>query len=107
MIESQIEQVLLALEALERSGAATIEVRPEAERAFNDRLQKRTQTTVWITGGCSSWYLDRNGKNSILWPDWTWRFRLMAKRFVASHWLTRPREEFPVEPAAPPAKAAA
>jgi hypothetical protein len=27
--------------------------------------------TVWVKGGCSSWYVDRSGRNSTLWPDWT------------------------------------
>ena len=31
--------------------------------------------TVWNTGGCASWYLDANGRNTTLWPDFTWRFR--------------------------------
>ena len=28
----------------------------------------------------SSWYLDETGRNSALWPDWTWRFRRRAAR---------------------------
>ncbi|MBA2505348.1 MAG: NAD(P)/FAD-dependent oxidoreductase [Thermoleophilaceae bacterium] len=105
MIESQIEQVKLALDARDANGGGTIEVHPGAEKAWNAKLQKRTETTVWTQGGCSSWYLDRNGKNSILWPDWTWRFRMRCKRFVANHWIARPGKRAPAEPE--PAKAAA
>jgi hypothetical protein len=45
--------------------------------------------TVWTAGGCSSWYLDANGRNSALWPLSTWRFRLATRRFrPAEHVLS-------------------
>jgi cation diffusion facilitator CzcD-associated flavoprotein CzcO len=33
------------------------------------------------TGRCASWYLDANGGNPIMWPDFTFRFRRLAARF--------------------------
>jgi cation diffusion facilitator CzcD-associated flavoprotein CzcO len=78
MIESQIEHVRNAIASLERSGAATIEVRSDAHEAFNRVLDARMRGTVWDLGGCSSFYLDRTGRNATLWPDWTWRFRRLA-----------------------------
>ena len=83
MIESQIEHVRRAVAAMGRSGAATIEVRPEAHAAFNRDVDARLAGTVWDLGGCSSFYMDRNGRNATLWPDWTWRFRRLAERFDA------------------------
>ena len=45
--------------------------------------------TVWNTG-CASWYLDATGRNSTLWPDWTWRFRQRTASFdPADFELTR------------------
>jgi hypothetical protein len=38
---------------------------------------------VWNTGGCSSWYLDRTGRNATIWPDFTFRFRAQMRRFDA------------------------
>jgi hypothetical protein len=35
---------------------------------------------VWVDGGCTSWYLDARGRNSTLWPDFTWRYRRRAAR---------------------------
>jgi cation diffusion facilitator CzcD-associated flavoprotein CzcO len=80
MIESQIAHVLGAMRAMKRSGAATVEVRAEASERFNERLEKQHEGTVWTTG-CSSWYLDDTGRNSTIWPDWTWRFRQKTARF--------------------------
>ncbi len=31
--------------------------------------------TVWNTGGCTSWYLDANGRNTTIWPGTTGEFR--------------------------------
>jgi cation diffusion facilitator CzcD-associated flavoprotein CzcO len=81
MIEAQIEHVRRAIAALGRAGASAIEVRPRAHEAFNRDVDARLRGTVWDRGGCSSFYMDRNGRNATLWPDWTWRFRLAAERF--------------------------
>ena len=47
-----------------------------------------TERTVWVTGGCTSYYIDRNGHNSALWPTYTWRFRSRLREFdVAAYAL--------------------
>lgn len=81
MIESQVEYLLGALDYLRRSGAAAIEVRPQPQQAYNQALQRRMARTVWATGGCASWYLDARGRNTTLWPTFTWRFRAATRRF--------------------------
>jgi cation diffusion facilitator CzcD-associated flavoprotein CzcO len=79
MIESQIAHVLAALRLMRERGAETIEVRAEAQERFNADVDRRMEGTVWSTG-CASWYLDHTGRNAMLWPDWTWRFRRRAAR---------------------------
>jgi cation diffusion facilitator CzcD-associated flavoprotein CzcO len=86
MIESQLNYVMDAIRKMDAQGANRVEVRPEVVKAFNDRLQERMPRTVWNTGGCSSWYLDRNGKNTTMWPDFTWRFWQETKHFDADHY---------------------
>jgi hypothetical protein len=47
-------------------------------------------------GGCKSWYLDpRSGKNTTLWPGFTWRFRQATANFsIADYQVFRaPRRE--------------
>ncbi|MEM9058714.1 MAG: hypothetical protein AAGD86_14650, partial [Pseudomonadota bacterium] len=39
--------------------------------------------TVWMTGGCRSWYLHPSGKNVTLWPGFTWQFRRRTQKFIA------------------------
>jgi cation diffusion facilitator CzcD-associated flavoprotein CzcO len=80
MIETQIEHVLQAIKAMDRRSASTIEVRPHVYEQFNQEVDTRMQGTVWETG-CTSFYLDATGRNGVLWPDWTWRFRQLATQF--------------------------
>jgi len=79
MIESQINYIMSALGYLKRRRARAIDVRADVQASFNRELQKRTRHTVWSTG-CRSWYLDRNGKNTALWPGFTFEFRRKTKR---------------------------
>jgi cation diffusion facilitator CzcD-associated flavoprotein CzcO len=90
MIESQVEHVLAAVRHLRRRNLATMEPRPEAEAAFVADVDARMRSTVWSTGGCKSWYIDRNGRNSALWPSYTFSFRRRT-RFAAGDYAFEPR----------------
>jgi cation diffusion facilitator CzcD-associated flavoprotein CzcO len=91
MIEAQIEYVLDCLRTMERTGAAAAEPRADVQAAFNERLQRQMQGTVWTDGGCQSWYLDRTGRNTTLWPGFTFAFRRELARFVPAEHVLRPR----------------
>ena len=60
------------------------EVREDAQRAYNAELDRMTSETVWVSGGCTSYYIDRNGHNSALWPTFTWPFRRRLREFDAA-----------------------
>jgi cation diffusion facilitator CzcD-associated flavoprotein CzcO len=81
MIESQINYVAGALAAMRRRRAKVVDVRPEAQVAYNAELDRMTEGTVWVSGGCSSYYIDRNGHNSTIWPTFTWPFRQRTRQF--------------------------
>ncbi|MCQ4119362.1 flavin-containing monooxygenase [Rhodococcus tibetensis] len=81
MIESQINYVTDAIAALEENGIRTVEIRKEVQDAYNRDLQEKLSNSVWMTGGCASWYLDRHGNNTTLWPDFTFKFRRQTQRF--------------------------
>ncbi|MDQ6842252.1 MAG: NAD(P)/FAD-dependent oxidoreductase [Actinomycetota bacterium] len=89
MIESQIAYVVAALTALDRLGVQSADVRPEVQDAYNQELQRRLAGTVWNTGGCRSWYLDQTGRNTALWPSFTFRFRARTRRFNPADYLLR------------------
>lgn len=81
MIESQLNYLMDALATMATQGIAELEVRSEAMAAYNHELQAKLRRSVWMTGGCGSWYLDAHGNNTTLWPDFTFAFRRITRRF--------------------------
>jgi cation diffusion facilitator CzcD-associated flavoprotein CzcO len=88
MIESQVRYVMGALKAMRERGLAALEVRREAQDAYNDELQSRLARSVWDSGGCGSWYLDRHGRNSTMWPGFTFEFRQRTRVFDLDSYVT-------------------
>ena len=91
-----------------RQSCANVSVenaRPEA-REFNENLHARLAKSVWNTGGCDSWFLDRTGANRQAWPGSSvtyWRHTRVPKRA----WFQLRRTAPPVPPMVPePAPAA-
>jgi cation diffusion facilitator CzcD-associated flavoprotein CzcO len=101
MIEAQIHYVLEALRTMSERGAGVVEVTPEAHAAYNDWIAERMQQTVWLTGGCNSWYLDANGRNTTLYPGYSSAFRRSLRRFrTEEHQLAPAHAPAPVPVAA-------
>jgi cation diffusion facilitator CzcD-associated flavoprotein CzcO len=86
MIESQIQYVMDALRQMRESKLDTVEVKRTAQDNFNRRLSERLAKTVWATGGCVSWYRTRTGKNTTLWPGFTFEYRYRTRRFDAQNY---------------------
>lgn len=89
MIECHLSYIVDCLRRMRRRGIASVEVKPQAQREFNAEVQRRMGTTVWTTGGCRSWYLTAEGRNTTLWPDLTWRFRRSTRRFDPAAYVER------------------
>jgi cation diffusion facilitator CzcD-associated flavoprotein CzcO len=89
MIEAQLAYVLDAIRVMDARRVASVEVRPAVVEAFNADLQSKLQGTVWNTGGCKSWYLDAAGRNSSLWPSYTFRFKKATRRFDPDSYVLR------------------
>ncbi|MEV0382100.1 NAD(P)/FAD-dependent oxidoreductase [Nonomuraea sp. NPDC050643] len=80
MIESQVRYVVECLRLLSRTQARAVDVKPGAQRAFNERLHARLDPLVWNEGGCSSWYLDEHGVNRTIWPGFTFEYWARTRR---------------------------
>jgi cation diffusion facilitator CzcD-associated flavoprotein CzcO len=88
MAEAQAGYIMRALRHMRVNDLATLEVGGEAERRWNEEIQSRMDGTVWLEGGCSSWYLDRNGLNTSLWPDFSFRFARALRHFDPAEHVT-------------------
>lgn len=69
MTEAQVRYVMSCLRLMKRKNKRVLEVRQEVQKRFVEIIHQRLQSTVWVSGGCKSWYLDsRTGENTTLWP---------------------------------------
>lgn len=67
MLEAQVALIMRLLEERDRRAAASVSVRPEVVPGFMSEIDRRSARTVWESG-CTSWYLDEQGRNRTLWP---------------------------------------
>ncbi len=81
MTEAQLDHLIGAVRYMRARGVDAIEPREDAQSEWVAAIDRRMRGTVWVSGGCSSWYLDRTGRNSTLWPDSSWSYYRRAARF--------------------------
>lgn len=76
VIEAQIDYILAALDFAGTERRDVLEVPRAVEDAYVEELHRRSEGTVWLAGGCKSWYVDpRSGRLTLVWPDFAYAFR--------------------------------
>ncbi|MCF3176509.1 NAD(P)/FAD-dependent oxidoreductase [Streptomyces sioyaensis] len=92
MIEAQLNYLADYLRQLDvLGGKIALSARPSAVQEWNRTIQRRMERTVWNTGGCDSWYLDANGRNTTVWPGTTGEFRKATRQVdLAEYEVLRP-----------------
>jgi cation diffusion facilitator CzcD-associated flavoprotein CzcO len=79
MHESQLNYATKAIEVA-LSANALVEPKVHLAQRWARDMQAKLPTTVWGTG-CSSWYLNAEGTNTTIWPDFTFKFRQATRQF--------------------------
>jgi cation diffusion facilitator CzcD-associated flavoprotein CzcO len=79
MLESQIRYVMQCLRTLETEQLRWLDVRADAQRAYNETLQRQLGRSIWAQG-CTSWYQTADGKQTNNWPYFTFTYRRMTRR---------------------------
>ena len=77
MIESQVAYILGALRHAREHDLRSMRPHQQVVADYNQDLQAALETSVFNTGGCSSYFIDRNGRNSTNWP---WSIRELRRR---------------------------
>ena len=95
MIEAQIEHIVNAAKYMRSFSITSVEPTREAQASFVAEVDRKMKGTVWTSGGCQSWYLDRNGRNSTLWPGFTFTFMRRVKAFHPEEFVLVPRTKRP------------
>ncbi len=88
ILEAQLNYLTAAIAAARAAGWTRMEPRPEVQAAFNAEVQEALATTVYNAGGCHSYFLDVNGRNSFNWPWSTGRMRERLRHFDEAAYLT-------------------
>ncbi|MFF4656201.1 flavin-containing monooxygenase [Streptomyces sp. NPDC001381] len=81
ILEAQLDHLTRAVRRIRSAGWTSIDVRSEVQEAFSAEVRQALPSTVYNSGGCSSYYLDGNGLNSFSWPWSTGRLRRRLARF--------------------------
>ncbi|WP_290705844.1 flavin-containing monooxygenase [Gordonia sp. UBA5067] len=81
MIESQLNYLVSYLKTVRAQAITRTDVRPDAQDAYNAFIQQRLRRSVWLGGGCASWYKDAHGNVTTLWPGFTFDFRRRTRHF--------------------------
>ena len=53
------------LDKMKHDGLAAVAPKEEAYVEYNADLSERVKDTVWVTGGCNSWYIDKTGTPNL------------------------------------------
>jgi cation diffusion facilitator CzcD-associated flavoprotein CzcO len=89
--EHQIDFVISMLDKMKRDGHVTIAVKGEAFSTYNDAMHETLPNTVWVTGGCTSWYMDKSGlPNLYPWPPERYLKEMRHPDFSEFHLLDVP-----------------
>lgn len=72
-MEAQIDYIVEAISKLFQFGWKALDVRPEAQRRYNENIQQRLQSTTW-NSGCQSWYLTEDGFNATMFPGFATQY---------------------------------
>lgn len=87
IIEAQVTYIVDALKQAQQQNIKVIQVDPARQAQFNHKVQAALQNTVWNKGGCQSYFIDVNGRNSTLWPWSTLEMRKQLSHFNMNEYL--------------------
>jgi len=80
IMESQMNFVIQCLRWVNTLlPGAYIDIQKEVQKTYNENLQKCLINTVW-SSGCKSWYIDKAGKNTTIYPGLNVSFRRELRR---------------------------
>lgn len=63
--EHQLDYVIAMIDRMKEDGLAAIAAREDAFKRYNEAMNKQLPQTVWVTGGCDSWYIDKTGQPNL------------------------------------------
>lgn len=88
MLERQQRYLVALINHLQARGAKQIEPDPAVQAAYNQQLVEKGKHSPF-KGGCHSWYINAQGRNTNNWLGWMSEFALRVKAPNLQHFLIR------------------
>ena len=80
VLECQFRYVIDAARRLDQGRLRYLDVRAEAQARWQREIDERSARTVWVEGGCESWYIDGEGHNANNWVGAWIEYRRRTER---------------------------
>ena len=81
IIEAQLKYIMGALLKVHSKNINTLQLNEKKSTQYNNKVQQALQSTIWNSGGCTSYFIDKTGRNSTNWPWTTFTLRRRLRRF--------------------------
>ncbi|NKY61056.1 flavin-containing monooxygenase [Nocardia flavorosea] len=92
IIEAQARYIVDAIVAMRRARATRVEVREVVQQDFLEEMNRRSNDTVWLTGGCAtSYYHTASGENAGLYPGWSFEYSRRTAKFDPASYTVEAR----------------
>ncbi len=104
-VQGQIDYAVSGIRRIVEDDLRWIDVRKDVQDGYNASIQKRLQSTTWMSG-CTSWYLTADGFNASMYPGFATQYLRQMQDFrirdyeVASQAAAR-LWNIPADPAMP------
>ena len=79
-LECQFNYVVDAVRRLRERKLRWIDLKPEAMERWRAEIAERSADTIWLNGGCTSWYTNAAGHNTNNWPGPWLEYRRRTRR---------------------------
>ncbi len=83
MIEAQIQYILDCFEYMDSHELEQWEVQRSAQDSYNQAIQGDVDESIW-SSGCRSWYINKKGRNTTVWPGFVYQYQREMKRLEVS-----------------------
>lgn len=80
MLEAQARHIVGVIKLAQANQYQVVEPTAQAQQHFLSKIERMMRGTVWVAGGCESWYLDETGRNSSIWPGFTFHYAHAASK---------------------------
>lgn len=63
--EHQVDYIISMLNEMKKKQLSSMSPKISAYKEYNEKMIERVKDTVWVTGGCDSWYIDDAGHPNL------------------------------------------